>query len=94
MSAVNVDEKLAVDKFFVDEGNAHIIVKKIPALQLFALLERACPAGLYKRDEKGNIQFDCAGCLECGTCRVIAGDAVLEKWEYPQGAMGIEYRMG
>ncbi len=52
MSAVNVDEKLAVDKFFVDEGNAHIIVKKfllfnsLPCLS--ALVRRVCTSGMKR----------------------------------------------
>ena len=53
-----------------------------------------CPAGLYRRDEEGSPSFDCAGCLECGTCRLLCGDALLEKWEFPQGGMGVSYRYG
>lgn len=94
MSDVNVDVKLGVDKFFVDESNPHIVLKKQPDMEIYALLERACPAGLYRRDDQGNCQFDYAGCLECGTCRIIGKDSVLEKWEYPIGTMGVEYRFG
>lgn len=94
MNTVNVDVKLGVNKFFVDEGNAHILLKDAPDLAVFALLERACPAGLYKRDEKGCVHFDYAGCLECGTCRILAKDSVLRQWEYPQGTMGVEFRYG
>lgn len=91
---VNVDVKLGIDKFFVDEENAHIVLKPNPDPEIFALLERACPANLYKRDDSGAFHFDYAGCLECGTCRVLAGDTILEKWEFPNGTMGIEYRFG
>lgn len=94
MSAINVDAKLGADKFFVDEGNAHIVIKQQPDMRVYELLERACPAGLYRRDEQGSPQFDYAGCLECGTCRILALGSVLEKWEYPMGAMGVEYRQG
>ncbi|NJB66410.1 ferredoxin-like protein FixX [Desulfobaculum xiamenense] len=94
MSTVNVDVKLGVNKFFVDEGNPHIELVENPDLAEFAKLEKACPAGLYKRDEAGNIHFDCAGCLECGTCRILCGKTILKKWEYPQGTMGVEYRFG
>ncbi|PWC12576.1 ferredoxin family protein [Brenneria corticis] len=91
---VNVDVKLGVDKFRVDESNPHIVLVDNPDAEQFRLLLHACPAGLYKQDDEGNIHFDYAGCLECGTCRVLCGDTILEKWEYPQGTFGIEFRFG
>lgn len=91
---VNVDVKLGVDKFFVDEGNPHIVLKSNPNLEEFKKLELACPAGLYKKDDKQNLHFDYAGCLECGTCRILCKDTILEKWEFPMGTFGIEYRYG
>jgi ferredoxin-like protein FixX len=94
MSDVNVDVKLGVNKFFVDESNAHIVLKRDPDPAEFAKLEKACPAGLYRKDDSGKILFDHAGCLECGTCRILAGKTILEKWEYPQGSFGVEYRHG
>ncbi|MDR1961255.1 MAG: ferredoxin family protein, partial [Gracilibacteraceae bacterium] len=57
-------------------------------------LSLACPAGLYKIDEQGNFRFDYAGCFECGACRVLGGETVLDKWEFPSGGMGIEFRYG
>ncbi|NLI92364.1 MAG: ferredoxin family protein [Peptococcaceae bacterium] len=95
VNTVNVDQKLGIDKFHVDEGNAHIVLKKDKIdMQEYQKLMIACPAGLYKIDENGNPQFDYAGCLECGTCRVLCGKTILEKWEFPQGTMGIEFRFG
>ncbi len=94
MSAVNVDAKLGVNKFFVDEENPHILLTGNPDPAEFAKLEKACPAGLYKRDENGIAHFDYAGCLECGTCRLLCGNTILEKWTYPNGGMGIMYRHG
>lgn len=94
MSQVNVDVKLGVNKFFVDEENAHIELVDNPSPADFRLLELACPAGLYKRDEKGQYHFDYAGCLECGTCRILANKTVLKKWEYPVGTLGVEFRFG
>lgn len=91
---VNVDVKLGVNKFFVDEGNPHIELVENPDSAEFAKLEAACPAGLYKRDENGNIHFDYAGCLECGTCRILCGDTIIKRWSYPQGTFGIEFRHG
>ena len=82
---VNVDEYLSLNKYEVDESNAHAEFDK---------LIRVCPAALYKRDEDGNKSFDYAGCLECGTCRVACGDTIIKKWENPQPTMGVEYRFG
>ncbi|MDR1069620.1 MAG: ferredoxin family protein [Gracilibacteraceae bacterium] len=94
MSTVNVDEKLGVNKFHVDEGNAHIVLKDSPDLAEYHKLFLACPAGLYKIDDSGVLRFDYAGCLECGTCRVLCGKTILDKWEFPNGGMGIEFRYG
>ena len=94
MSTVNVDVKLGVNKFHVDEENPHIVLRQNPNLKEYRLLMMACPAGLYKMDDKGTLHFDYAGCLECGTCRVLCGKTILEKWEYPVGTMGLEYRHG
>ncbi|WP_139651218.1 4Fe-4S dicluster domain-containing protein [Raoultibacter phocaeensis] len=94
MSTVNVDAKLSVDKFHVDEENAHIELVENPSKSEFDKLVLACPAALYKYGDAGEMLFDYAGCLECGTCRLICGKTIIEKWEYPQGTMGIEYRWG
>jgi ferredoxin-like protein FixX len=95
VNPVNVDQKLSLNKFYVDEGYAHIVLKqgKLDLLE-FKKLVLACPAGLYQIDEKGDVHFDYAGCVECGTCRVLCGKTILEKWEYPQGTMGVEFRWG
>lgn len=93
--SVNVEQKLGFDKFFVDEENAHIKLKELTPADAaeFAKLELACPANLYKKDEKG-YSFDYAGCLECGTCFVLCGKSILAKWQYPRGSFGVEYRHG
>lgn len=92
---VNVEEKLGVDKFIVHEENPHIILKKENIdMKEFKKLVIACPAGLYVQNDDGSIRFDYAGCIECGTCRVLCGATIIEKWEFPQGSFGIEYRQG
>lgn len=91
---VNVDVKLGINKFNVDEHHPHIIVKSQPDMQVLTLLTKACPAGLYKQQEDGSVRFDYAGCLECGTCRILGLGTALEKWEYPRGTFGVEYRYG
>jgi ferredoxin-like protein FixX len=91
---VNVEEKLSVNKFHVDEQHAHIVLKETMTDDDFAKLILACPAALYKVDDEGKRSFDYAGCLECGTCRVLCGTTGLDTWEYPNGTMGVEYRFG
>lgn len=96
MDYVNVDEKLAVDKFYVDEDTAHIVLRELDPedMMAFHTLELACPAGLYECLPDGAVRFDYAGCLECGTCRILCGATILEKWEFPRGTFGVEYRYG
>ena len=102
---VNVDEYLALNKYEVDEESAHIELAEDGRAFMtgaaayqdpaeFDQLIMVCPAALYKRDEDGNVSFDYAGCLECGTCRIICGDTIIKKWENPGPTMGVEYRFG
>jgi ferredoxin-like protein FixX len=91
---VNVDEYLSLNKYEVDETNAHIELVEDPSTEEFLKLVRVCPAALYKIDEDGKKTFDYAGCLECGTCRIACGDTIIAKWTNPQPTMGVEYRYG
>ena len=91
---VNVDEYLSLNKYEVDESNAHIELVEDPSDEEFDKLILVCPAALYKRDEDGKKSSDYAGCLECGTCRILCGDTIIEKWEFPQAGMGVSYRFG
>jgi ferredoxin like protein len=95
LSKTSVEAKLAVNKFYIDEGNPHIILKeKCTDLEALKKIIIACPAGLYSLNDDGSISFDFAGCLECGTCRVLGINTVIDKWDYPQGTCGVEYRFG
>lgn len=91
---VNVDEYLSSNKYEVDEEHAHIELVDDASLDEFMKLVRVCPAALYRIDEGGKQVFDYAGCLECGTCRIVCSQTILKKWEYPRPMMGIEYRYG
>lgn len=91
---VNVDEYLSLNKYEVDESNPHIELVDNPRDDEFDKLILVCPAALYRRDENGKKTFDCAGCLECGTCRIACGGTIIKKWENPQPMMGVEYRFG
>lgn len=86
---------LGLDRFIVDEEEAHIILDK----NICAKCENkpclyVCPAVLYKLDKNGEMSFDYAGCLECGTCRVMCKNKGIVKWDYPRGTFGINYRYG
>ncbi len=86
---------LSLNRFEVDEEEPHIVLDKEackkceekPCLY-------ACPAVLYRLDNNGEISFDYAGCLECGTCRIVCKNSGIVKWEYPGGTFGVSYRYG
>ncbi|MFZ7103404.1 MAG: ferredoxin family protein [Peptococcaceae bacterium] len=95
MKFMSTAEKLGVNKFVVDEGKPHIVIKKerlnMEDIQKCVI---ACPAGLYAINEDGTVSFDFAGCLECGTCRVLCADSGVLEWNYPRGTFGVEFRYG
>ena len=92
---MKVQEKLGVNKYHVDEGNAHIEIDG----DAFTLAEKkklvnACPAALYTLQDDGSLAFAFAGCVECGTCRILCGKTIVTKWTYPRNAKGIAFRKG
>ena len=93
---MNVEQKLSIDKFVVDEGNPHIVVHqdKMDAAAIQSLTV-VCPAGLYTLNDNGQLVFEVAGCLECGTCRVVCArlPGALE-WTHPRPSFGVQYRYG
>lgn len=93
MNRLSLADKLSLDKFAVDEGEAHIRINNALCKTcdektcLFV-----CPAGLYS-EQDGEIIVEWAGCLECGTCRAVCTQGALD-WKYPRGGFGIIYRQG
>jgi ferredoxin like protein len=88
-------ELLSLNKFNVDEQEPHIVLdKKICAGCEDKPCLFVCPAVLYKLDKTGDLTFDYAGCLECGTCRVMCKDKGIKKWVYPRGTFGVSFRHG
>jgi ferredoxin like protein len=88
------EELLGLNKFTVDEGHPHIILDKT----ICAKCEEkpclvVCPAVLYTL-KGGEINFDYAGCLECGTCRVMCKNKGIIGWNYPRGTFGVAFRYG
>jgi ferredoxin like protein len=91
---VDVDAYLALNRYTVDEDAPHIVLAEHPDRAAIERLARVCPAGLYKLDDAGQPRFDHAGCLECGTCRIVAEGGAVARWRYPAPTMGVEYRYG
>ncbi len=92
---INIDEKIAAVKFFVDEEWAHLKIKdekvclncvKKPCLNF-------CPAGVYRLTEEGKILVSYQACLECGSCRVGCSYFNII-WNYPRGGFGVNYKFG
>lgn len=88
-------ELLSLNKFNVDEEEPHILLDKsnCTSCQEKPCLV-VCPAVLYKLAKNGELSFDYAGCLECGTCRVMCQNKGIIKWVYPRGTFGVSYRQG
>lgn len=98
MERYSPEQLLGLDKFNVDEQEPHIVLDKAlcSTCQNKPCLV-TCSAVCYKLNQKDEIQFDHAGCLECGTCRVVCrhlGNRGVVKWEYPRATFGIKYRYG
>ncbi len=92
------EQLLGLDKFNVDEQEPHIVLDKVlcAACKTKPCLV-TCSAVCYKLNAAGEIQFDHAGCLECGTCRVVCrhlGNGGVSKWVYPRSTFGVIYRYG
>lgn len=77
-SPVNVDVKLGVNKFNVDEDSPHIILKTDPDKQALEVLIKACPAGLYKKQDDGSVRFDYAG---CPSAERAGSSALIRRWK-------------
>jgi ferredoxin like protein len=77
---LDAPDLLGRNKFNIDETEPHIVI--------------VCPAVLYKLDKSGEMTFDYAGCLECGTCRIVCMNKGIVKWEYPRGTFGVSFRHG
>jgi Ferredoxin-like protein len=93
MIRLSLPEKLALNKFIVDEGHAHIIINNdicITCTEKICL--SVCPAGLFSENNR-QISVEWAGCLECGTCKASCSNDALS-WTYPNGGYGIVYRQG
>jgi ferredoxin like protein len=93
LSDLSIEERLGLDKFTVDEEEAHIVLnKEVCASCATRPCTFVCPARLYVWENE-EMRFDYAGCVECGTCRVACPFAeTAMTWNYPRGTFGISYR--
>ena len=90
-----VEEKLYQNRYLVDAGRPHIVVKphEKPSKALLSLTH-CCPAGCYELNDKGQVEITVDGCMECGTCRVVTASTGEIEWNYPRGGFGILYKFG
>jgi len=91
----SVPERLGRLGFALDEESSHIEVDQEAARASGAaeILERVCPAHVYRAEADGSVGVTYAACLECGTCLAVAPPGVL-RWHYPRGGFGVSYREG
>lgn len=94
-TTVRVEEKLFQNRYLVDAGRPHIRVREheTPSDALIALT-KVCPAGCYALNDSGQVEITPDGCMECGTCRVIAGMSGDIEWNYPRGGFGVLFKFG
>ena len=93
--SVRVEDKLFHNRYLVDPGRAHIKVRPhdVPSPPLLALL-KACPARCYELNAKGQVEITPDGCVECGTCRIIAEPSGDIEWSYTRGGYGVLVKFG
>ena len=90
---LNLKSKLGLDVFKHD-NSPHITIKAGMARnEKLKEVIKICPAGLYHLNEKGEVELNLDGCLECGSCRIWCGTELLD-WNYPSGGAGVQYRFG
>ncbi len=92
--AMSTEDKLGKNRFRLDSYSHIEINKECTDKELMERVVMACPAKAYNIDEQGVMRFSHEGCLECGTCRVLAGDKLLKSWNHPMGGMGVAFRNG
>ena len=93
--AVRVEDKLYQNRYLVDVGRPHIKVRphSTPSTALLSLVN-ICPAGCYARADTGQVEITPDGCMECGTCRVVAEATGDIEWNYPRGGFGVLFKFG
>ncbi len=91
---MKIEEKIAVDAIKNDRESHIKLDQKVCGPCKEHLCVAVCPAHLYSLNtETGEMVVEFAGCLECGSCRIICTRGAVS-WDYPRGEYGIRYRYG
>ncbi len=89
---VRLDLKLATLSFKPDP-EPHIVIQEEVCLTCDGRpCTIVCPAQLFVW-EGGGMTFNCDGCLECGSCRLVCPCEAIT-WRYPRGGYGVSFRWG
>lgn len=93
--ALSVPERLAKNRFELDEEASHIEVNQelVKATGCAQAIVKCCAAQVYTEEPDGSLSVEYAACLECGTCLAVAAPGALT-WHYPRGGFGVQYREG
>lgn len=93
--SLTVADLLGRNSFEVDEDERHIAIDAtVCATCTGRPCLLVCPAQVYALGPDGTMTVDPAGCLECGTCRVVCVAGGIVRWTYPRGGYGVAYRRG
>ncbi len=95
MKPLSVPERLAKNRFVLDDDESHIEVNQeiVKATGCGKAIVACCAAHVYTEESDGTLSVEYAACLECGTCLAVAAPGAL-KWHYPRGGFGIQFREG
>lgn len=91
---MKVEEKIALDAIKNDKESHIKLDQSVCGKCSERFCISACPAHLYsKSEETGEMAVEYAGCLECGTCKIVCIYNSVS-WDYPKGEYGVQYRYG
>jgi len=91
---MNIETKLGLDVFKLDTEPHIVLNQEICKSCEDKFCLYVCPGKLYTVNrETGDMELECSGCLECGTCRIACIHGALD-WNYARGGYGIQYRFG
>jgi ferredoxin like protein len=93
---LNLDARLGLDKYVIDDKQSHISVDQARCQICIARpCLTVCPAEVYCWTD-GRLAVRYENCLECGTCQFVCdhGGQGGITWCNPAGGFGILFRYG
>ena len=93
---LTLEDRLFRTRYEPDSDHPHIKVNEQICSkceeQLCVLL---CPASVYRVDPNNPARITVShdNCLECGTCLMVCDLGSIE-WHFPDGGLGVKYRIG